>query len=769
MDDKIMMTKKFTSSALKNQSGFGILEVMIAIVVLSIALLSLAGLHTLIMKSSGLAKSRAVAMSIAQEKLDDLRSFENLAGETGTATKVFGYDEIATNLGGSETSAANDAPVLANSAVTVGNITYNRGWTVECFSYSAENTAATSGTCTAGATRPAFKRVTATITWVDPSEPTATQSVSLQAIISAVTPASSGLAGINGADFASPVVRYTPGLAPEVIPVSLDGTTKKEATKPTPDTTAHKHSTLTTFDEITYNTTLNTKVRDAFFTISCICQQKGVPSTNDPIGMSTTTFDGEQYIVGSEDNTKRTGATYRQGQYNEQSKVCDTCCRDHHDNVTAAPSADTDETCTVNPNQFKCVYDPFRSTSDYYNNIDHNHYYDANSDGILELANSDDDLYYESCRMVRVDGFLRVLQDWRLEAIQALPSTFLQTSTDIAKYQDYVSTFVTEYLKGITTSYPQSTPNTAANASVITKQNAFLWEAGNTDHPPYEMTLNTSENFVARAIYMDYMDKDLLNKLKCQINGSGTACTDIPIDSGFLNFTPFHEVNVTRLANWSSSDPTKVTVTNEPIDPGTEATYSRGTVAAIASGSSNIKATIKRSNTGLTDNDPVDKTATTGDADDTETLNDTVAVQVNTTSTPTTTVTVSGTISIAGNANDRTASDIIVTGINSATCLKPTSNTFTCSLDGSGNGSVIFSNFTATTASNGNVLDNCVSPTTADKGTNNNDKVTGSYPTGEYRQFDFSAAATNVALNITIKQGDNGIQSNGAVTGSSCP
>lgn len=756
------------------QNGFALLEVMITVAILSIALLSLGGLHSIIIKSSSAAKARANATSLAQEKFDDLRSYQQLAaGGTG----IFGFSEIGSNAGGSEcdgTTVTENCPsgtaagmlAFPNGTVRIGNVDYTRSWTSTNYYYCGANAAPTTTACTGGGA-PSFKLIALNVNWTDEEGP---QSIQLNSTISGMDPSSSGQGAIGSGGRGTPNVLYNPGVAPTVIPISLDGSTKKEATKPTPDTTAHKHSTVTSFDEITYNTTLNTKIRDAFFTVSCTCQQEGVPTSAEPKGELPTTFDGSQYIFGKEDANKRTGSTHRQGQYNEQPAVCDICCRDHHDNLSTAPAADTNDSCETDPNQFKCVYDPFRSTSDYHNNNDHNHYYDANNDGELELANDDGNLYYESCRMVRSGGLLKVLQDWRLEAIQITPSTFLQVSGNIASYQDYVTTFIEEYLKGINAAtYPQTIPNTKANATVIAKQNAFLWESGNATYPPYSMTLSTSEDFVGRAIYMDYMDKTLLNKLKCKINGSGSDCTDITVDSGYLNFTPFHEVNVTRLANWSSSDASKVTVTNEPLDPGTETTYSRGTASAIAAGSSVLTATIKRSNTGLTDNDAIDKTATAGDADDTLIESDTLAITVSNTSPPSTNITVSGNITVANNAGDRTTSDIIITGINGATCTRPLATSYKCTMDNTGSGGIVISNFTATTANNGSVNDNCVAPSTTDKGSNFNDARLGSYPTGEYRTLSYSLLAANLAMNLAIKQGSNGTSADGVVTGSSCP
>ena len=81
-------------SFITRQRGFGLLEVMIAVLVLAVGLLSLGSLHSMIIKSSSSAKAQSNAAALAQEKLDDLTSFQQLpAGANG----IFGFNEITSN------------------------------------------------------------------------------------------------------------------------------------------------------------------------------------------------------------------------------------------------------------------------------------------------------------------------------------------------------------------------------------------------------------------------------------------------------------------------------------------------------------------------------------------------------------------------------------------------------------------------------------------------------------------------------------------------
>lgn len=757
------------------QQGFGILEVMIAVAVLSIAMLSLGGLHTLIIQSSSQAKSRTLATSLAQQKLDDLRSFGRISDDIATvadecAAGTFCYTEIDASdstdlkLGGGEENADGTLKVEAHYAgneITFGADAYTLRWELEGDYYYCANSAPTTTNCASPKLYPDFKRVKVIVTWTDKS---GNQQLDLESVISATAPISSGLSGVAGTDFGPPIIR--PGVCADCIPNPLGDGKVKESSKPQPDTTVHKHSTVTTFDEVTYNSTTRELFdRSEFVTLNCVCQQEGTPGANDPVGRNPVIFDGEKYILndpdhptypssGEENSSKRFGSTYRSGQFNEQPAECDICCRDHHDQT--APTAGNAAT-------FATVYDPFRpapgvdANSDglddnYHSSGDHTHFYDTNNDGVLEPADDVGNQYYEACKMVRLGGSLRVVQDWNLQAMQVIPSSQL-TGATLTNYQEYVAAYVTEFIKAQTSAYPETTVDVSSNANVLAESNTFRWDASVT-YPAYEMDVGDTEDFVARAIYLDYMTPELLNTLKCKINGSGSNCTGIPVDTGYLGFVPFHEVNVTRLANWSSSDSTNVTVTNEAIEQGTENTYSRGDVTAVSDGSSDVTASIERSNTGLTDSNAID-------TNDNAFLNDSVAVEVAVPTPPYTcsdaaTHCVSGKVDVAANSDGRQPSDIQVLGAGGASCTYPDpslgTNYYTCVLSATGDGTITFANINSITPQ-----DNCVDPnpnaaTGMSVGNPVNDGIYGTFSTGEYRVFTFSGRTSDLSLNVNIKK-----------------
>jgi type IV pilus assembly protein PilV len=61
-------------SCMKGRAGFTMIEVLIAIVILSIALISLAGLLTTTIRTGAVAREATIATNLAQQRLEDYRT-----------------------------------------------------------------------------------------------------------------------------------------------------------------------------------------------------------------------------------------------------------------------------------------------------------------------------------------------------------------------------------------------------------------------------------------------------------------------------------------------------------------------------------------------------------------------------------------------------------------------------------------------------------------------------------------------------------------------
>ena len=730
------------------QRGFTLIEGLIALVIIGVGLLSIASLQMGFIGGGSEAKARAVASKLAQEKMEDLRSFSQLrSGGAGT----FGFQEIGDNTGGTE--QADGTLNMGNGNYTISNVTYSLSWDSTDFFYAADGGGAFttwSGTGNTGTapSYPDYKAITVTASWTD--QDGNAQQIQLNGVIGASDPADSARAGDDPPANQKPDVQYTEGSAPEYVSVELTDTKKKETGQPEPTVSQNQQFTTTQFDEVTYDTALETQRRDDFVSLNCECEQAGEDEAYTPtvyrikheddveesdVVLQTVGDDRVAVWDLGEKVTKRVGTRITSGQAGQQSEFCTICCRDHHD--TSATDADG--------NAYP-EYDPFRpnDTEHFPSGIsgDHGHFYPDGS-GVLQPADTSGDTYLEACRMVRVDGRLRVTQDWNLEAFQLMPGTFLQDSTNLSNYTSYVTDLVTKYVQNISgdgtlscdddttapdySAYPQDPPAEGTD-----------FTATFTNEPTdVSMGVDDQLNLISRGVYIDPMDSELVEELKCRISDN----------EDFLDLVPFHEVNVTKLANWSSSDSSKVSVTNEPL--ADDGTHSRGALTALAEGSSTVTASTERSNTGLTDTLAIDP----DDGATANTLYDELAITVTSTSTEPDNPTLAGSISIGGGTGVN-PSDVVFTAASSGvTCTKPTDEAYSCSLDANGDGSFTVSNYNSQ-KQNGVVLNNRVCTyDSAGTAVNPTSTVTDNNTLNEATTFTFSEETGKPrTMDIIIKQ-----------------
>ncbi|MCL5801098.1 MAG: prepilin-type N-terminal cleavage/methylation domain-containing protein [Gammaproteobacteria bacterium] len=163
------------------QTGFSLLEVLITLVVLGAGLISLAKFQGTVLQDNDLAKARSVAAQLAEEKIEQFRSFRFLDTATGGAGS---YESISSNPTG--------------ESLAVSNVTYARTWTVTDFCFPiARNSPgepnnppqrASLGGCRRPI--PDFKNVTVKVEWTD--QDGKPRDVRLYTSIAAVDPAYSG-------------------------------------------------------------------------------------------------------------------------------------------------------------------------------------------------------------------------------------------------------------------------------------------------------------------------------------------------------------------------------------------------------------------------------------------------------------------------------------------------------------------------------------------------------------------------------------------------
>ena len=558
------------------QKGVGLIEVLIAGLVFAVGITAVVQLQGTFFKNSSAANARTIAMSIAEEKIEDLRGFQVTDSSHPyifTFTRITGdgpgnnSDTGGRLLCNNQTDVAVCTHVLPSGSITRDNIIFNRSWTVTNYYYNG-------GSLTTIPNEDIVqKQVTVTVDWTDIDN--TPQTATLSTIINKYSSASAtGLLANNiGGSGEKPLVFYTPSTDTHVTPISVGTDTKRETLVPSSQTV--DGYSRTNFIAYTYSglASGNQLVREEEFqTVACDCLFNGV-SGNDlnPSDDNDTSDDAtysvahlqwniatDTYIdVAGELVAGKVKGCVKGGGSNcaaHPDNLCDTCCKDHHDSSTSI---------------FK--FDPFRSTNDFTLD-DHNHY-----NGTNPVTTGQ---YLESCRFKRVNGYWRVFQDWNLVKYSVLPLSDLIDSTTKATYTAYVQAVIDAHLD------ESKVSGETLNSSPVKPATINHASFGNY----INLSVGDKPEMTARAVYLDYIDSDHLNKIK----NKKLAGQD------YLLHLPFYELEVAPVSNWLSVEPTIVRV--GPYNgAGSSNDLIAGQIEALLNDANaiSITGTIKKSNSGI--------------------------------------------------------------------------------------------------------------------------------------------------------------------------
>ncbi|MGB0205673.1 MAG: type IV pilus modification PilV family protein [Neptuniibacter sp.] len=542
---------------IRRDAGFTLIEVLIALVVAVIGILAMIQLSGIFLKTVADSEQRTVAYAVAEQTIENLRSFDSLSGSTAGESY---FVDIS-----SSTASLTVASGLAS-------YDFDIAWTI------ADNIVASSALTpgASGAVYRTLKQVDVVVSWELPEA----GSVSLSSYIGGIDPNAAALTVDNisniGGD--SPDVGYTPGVAPEVIAVDVADGKLKETTKPLPEVTNKSQSTQVRFETITYTNT-NTEIQliqEDFVTVNCRCV------LNTSGGTVTTPayqrFEDADTPLTEVLGTSVSGATGTEatlGGGKVQSEFCGRCCANHHDtnssSVKYSPQANAASTGSSNTLS---------------HGVDHPHYTLTVSGGVLTYTEAvHNSEYVEACRFKRIDGIYRLIQDWDLREVNVFPRAYLDSSSSaaLADYVEYIKDLVKHEI------FHEDIPLASVAASVL----ASTAEPTLTSVPSLTLTSTGNDESISRSIYLDnILSVEGLADYLLTLSAASVA------EDTWLEFVPFNEINTTQLTKWNSTSTAIATVTDQPVAE----TYSRGHIYAVGLGAASVAASAAQGNTGILGN-----------------------------------------------------------------------------------------------------------------------------------------------------------------------
>lgn len=440
-------------STTRRAGGFSLIEVLVAVVILSFGLLALASLQMALVRASTETKAQSQALALGKEKLEDLRTFTTLAG----------YQALVSDTTGDTTS--------------IGGVSFGRTWTVTRYVFNKDvngngilNESGDSGfqcATAAACTLPGnvtgwvanneFKVINVNTTWNDSNG--AAQVITLTDATGAISPGDSATlskAPTTTAARRIPVVIANPASDTMVIPIAVGNNSSTAATNPKPLVVINSNTVETQFEVLTYaaiagdNNNVTAQQRVETRMVGCTCDYSQAPAANlNMYGKRPTYWDGTRYAVPVAAEFK-VPAGINSTDVGGQSVQCDICCRDHSDPVGAKGAA----------------FSPLRSTR--VNNVVtaiHPHFL-SNVVGATPVTSG---RYREACRLIRVDGQWRVAADLNAEH-------FAQLATQ--GYTEGVAASNTGFYAR--TPIPDSTATTNYQAFVIDYLDARFTNAAST-------------------------------------------------------------------------------------------------------------------------------------------------------------------------------------------------------------------------------------------------------------------------------------------------
>jgi prepilin-type N-terminal cleavage/methylation domain-containing protein len=566
----------------RKSTGFSLLEVLIAIVVLSVGLLALAALQGSLTSSSADAKVRGRVAAMLTTHLDELRSggYGTIPiGAAQTFNTVDPCDGDATDWLDCARIEAGLAQLSVTQSVAV--------W-FGTASFAASNVAQ-------DPSLPQFKRITLTSSWTDARGSTHQQSIATDVSSMALTNNIVIPPPPNALPTGGPLVRTINPATNGVIPIALSTEATSATSNPVPELVGQSHNQEivgTRFNVLNYTppgfgNSVVIQKRFENEIVKCKCKY-GAGGVNLPEIYRTAQWPaiwtGDRYEVHVPDgNTlaQAPGQTRNSGPKNgvEQSALCQECCRDHHD--------------TGNYGEVR--FDPERLNGETAK-------YDLNgSNQLVAVNNTNNGDYVDSCRLIRVDGFWRTASDLyerqygMLETrpvSSVLAKNGLPTTNATSLYTTFVKNFLAQYTGN--SSGPPSNAQSTFNATTAFDVPTVI---------PISTPSNTDYRYLhGRGLYVDHLEqkaRDKLSDVIADTDPQGRCPPSSPPEDCVMPYLPFTTANLTEIAKWVSDNPSVLTVNSANLLSTDPTQPSGGRTIGKSNGTGKNETTMRRSNSGV--------------------------------------------------------------------------------------------------------------------------------------------------------------------------
>lgn len=621
----------------QKQSGISLIEALIAVVILSFGMLALAALQAQLFRAGAESKARSAATTLAQARIEAMRSFRTLrSSQPCPADSPYcDYKSIATGAmpateiaGVTFYGCAQVRRFRMSSAGTfVGPAQVAAGQPLPEFSVTPAGVV----TCTdagdpsaasaVSSSVPEFKEITTSVGWFD--QQGQLKRVQLTDTIAAIPPDDAlQLAKPKMAWADPPIIEIDPNSLNEAGILTLNSTgggagNSQATSNPTPRQYVDALSSLTSFESMRFTGgvtpgALQIVSSASMNAVSCVCSNRGAVTSDTLPGFEPTVWDG-QIMAYDAPNRKVNGVpvgTYIGSSSDQAIKsICTVCCRDHQDSKQKRDMA----------KDAYLRFDPYRPATDYNDAGAHQHYgfrKQGNGyvldEGLKPVGSFTNNEYVEACKIVEVDGRLRLgvdarQSDFTLAAMNAAQSGFEQDD-----FATRYTSFLQEYLEkqvipeaGKST-YPAAPKLPAPDAALVASYSDIL-DPATIDYADAPL----DRKLLGFGLYVDFLTQktvDVYNKAKaCQ--GKTTPECAILSRHDPMEFVPFFALNLSSLGTWESGNTSVFDIHGATYKPqGTLAT--EGGLLKWGGGSSEDKILgsekINISNSGLTATVPID-------------------------------------------------------------------------------------------------------------------------------------------------------------------